>query len=82
MTEASHRLEESSDQARNKVSRIFRLIVGLIDGNYHTCRDRGLMMETLLTSSKGNVKMPERHWSELWASGIRQGFKVRSSPWI
>ena len=40
------------------------------------------MMQTLLTSSKGNDEMPERHWSELWASGIRQGFKVKSSPWI
>ena len=76
MTEVSRRLEELRDQARNEVRRVFRLIVGLIEGNRHTCRDRGLMMETLLTSSKRNVKMPERHWPELWASGIRQGLKV------
>ena len=36
------------------------------------------MMEMLLTSSKSIVKMPERHWPELWASRIRQGFKVNS----
>lgn len=41
MTGVSHRFEESSGQARNKVK----------------------------------VKMPERHWPELWASGIRQGLK-------
>ena len=35
-------------------------------------------METLLTSSKGSVKMPERHWPEQWASEIRQGLKVNS----
>ena len=37
-------------------------------------------MEALLMSSKGNGKMPEKHWPELWASGIRQGFKVKSPP--
>lgn len=78
MTEVSHRLEESSGQATSKVSHIFRLILGLIEESCHTYRDRRLMMETLLTSSKGNLKMPERHWPELWASGIRQGFKVNS----